>query len=59
VDDCQVIFGSSQEDLLTRFQFGCRQALLNCGFLRSVDRDCLTALYLYLVSQSSGYVYAF
>ena len=50
VDDCQAIFGSSKEDLLTRFQFGCQQALLNCGFLRSSDRDCLTALYLYLVS---------
>jgi hypothetical protein len=59
VDDCQAIFGSSQEDLLTRFQFGCRQALLNCGFLRSVDRDCLTAFYLYLVSQSRGHVLCF
>ncbi|CZR58747.1 related to C6 transcription factor [Phialocephala subalpina] len=50
VDDCQVIFASSREDLLRRFQFGCQQALLNCRFLRSTDRDCLTALYLYLVS---------
>ncbi|TVY90320.1 Aurofusarin cluster transcription factor [Lachnellula willkommii] len=49
-DDCQAIFGSSQEDLLTRFQFGCQQALLNCGFLRTNDRDCLTALFLYLFS---------
>jgi hypothetical protein len=48
--DCMAIFGSSQEDLAVRFQFGCRQALVNCGFLRSTDRDCLTALYLYLVS---------
>jgi hypothetical protein len=59
VDDCQAIFGSSKEDLLRRFQFGCQQALLNCGFLRSGDRDCLTALYLYLVSLLGGYVYAF
>ena len=59
VDDCQAIFGSSKEDLLTRFQFGCQQALLNCGFLRSSDRDCLTALYFYLVGLSSGYVYSF
>ena len=50
VDDCQAIFGSSKEDLTTRFQFGCQQALINCGFLRSADRNCLTALYLYLVS---------
>lgn len=50
VDDFQALFGSSKEDLLTKYQFGCQQALLNCGFLRSSDRDCLTALYLYLVS---------
>jgi hypothetical protein len=50
VDDCQTIFGSSRKDLLTKFQFGCQQALLNCSFLRSGDRNCLTALYLYLVS---------
>ena len=56
VEDCQTIFGSSKEDLLMRYQFGCQQALLNCGFLRSSDRDCLTALYLYLVSLASGQV---
>ncbi|KAF2466207.1 uncharacterized protein BDR25DRAFT_269406 [Lindgomyces ingoldianus] len=50
VDDCQAIFGSSKDDLLIQFQFSCQQALLNCGFLRSSDRDCLTAFYLYLVS---------
>ena len=49
-DECRTIFGSPRERLLTRYQFGCQQALLNCGFLRSSDRDCLTALYLYLVS---------
>lgn len=52
VDDCQTIFGSSKSDLLKRYQFGCQQALLNCGILRCDDRDCLTALYLYLVSLS-------
>lgn len=57
VDDCQTIFGSSRKDLLTKFQFGCQQALLNCSFLRSSDRDCLTALYLYLVSLLGGYDY--
>jgi len=59
VDDCQAIFGSSKEDLLTRFQFGCQQALLNSKFLQSSDRDCLTALYLYLVSLSGGRVVMF
>jgi hypothetical protein len=54
VDDCQTIFGSSRKDLLTKFQFGCQQALLNSSFLRSGDRDCLTALYLYLVSLLGG-----
>lgn len=50
VDDCQILFGSAKEELLRRYQFGCQQALLNCQFLRSRDRDCLTALYLYIVS---------
>jgi hypothetical protein len=54
VDDCQPMFGLSKEDLLTRFQFGCQQALMNSGFLRTDDRDCLTALYLYLVGLSGN-----
>ncbi|RYP62974.1 hypothetical protein DL771_009501 [Monosporascus sp. 5C6A] len=49
IDSCQTIFGS-REDLSIRYQFGCQQALANCGYLRTSDRDCLTALYLYLVS---------
>ena len=56
VDEFQAMFGSSKEDLLMKYQFGCQQALLNCGFLRSGDRECLTALYLYLVSMSVGIV---
>lgn len=56
VEDCQTIFGSSKEDLLMRYQFGCQQALLNCGVLQSNDRDCLTALYLYLVGLVSANV---
>lgn len=55
-DECQAMFGSPKKDLLTRFQFGCQQALLNSGFLQSSDRDCLTALYLYLVSLFGSYV---
>jgi hypothetical protein len=48
--DCQAMFGFSKSNLLANYQFGCQQALLNCGVLRTSDRDCLTALYLYLVS---------
>jgi hypothetical protein len=56
-EDCLAVFGSSQKDLLTRYQFGCQQALLNSGFLRCSDRDCLTALYFYLVSLTRSYIY--
>lgn len=52
--ECQSMFGSSQVELLTRYQFGSQQALLNCGFLRTDDRDCLTAYYLYLVGVYSS-----
>jgi len=51
-DECRTMFGWPKERLLARYRFGCQQALLTCGFLRSRDRDCLTALYLYLVSMS-------
>ena len=53
VEDCSTTFDSSKEDLLMRYQFGCQQALLNCRFLQSSDRDCLTALFFYLVSPVS------
>ena len=53
-EGCQTTFGSSKEDLLRGYQFGCQQALVKCGFLRSSDRDCLTALHLYLVSVATG-----
>ncbi|KAL8639768.1 MAG: hypothetical protein Q9228_003229 [Teloschistes exilis] len=49
-DDCQTIFAASKEDLLMRYHFACQQALLNCGFIRTTDHDCLTALFFYLVS---------
>lgn len=49
-DACQAALGSSREDLLTRYQFGCQQAMMNAGFLRTNDRDCLTGLLLFLVS---------
>lgn len=47
-DECQIAFGSSKEGLLAKYQFACQQALLDCGYLRTGDRDCLTALYLFL-----------
>lgn len=48
--ECRTMFCLTREDLLTRYQFSCQQALLRCEVLRSSNRDCLTALYLYLVS---------
>ncbi|KAI5205135.1 hypothetical protein E4T39_03185 [Aureobasidium subglaciale] len=44
------MFGCEKEDLMQRYRFGCQQALLKCGFLQTDDRDCLTALFLYLVA---------
>lgn len=48
-DECQASLGSSRDNLLARYQSGCQQALLNCGYLRTSDRECLTAFYLFLV----------
>lgn len=56
--ECLAMFGTSKEQLLRKYQFGCQQALLDCEFLRSTDRDCLTAFYLYLVSLTSRHVHA-
>ncbi|KAF2005172.1 hypothetical protein P154DRAFT_518706 [Amniculicola lignicola CBS 123094] len=50
---CITMFGATRSDLLKKYQFACQQALMNCGFLRSNDRDCLTALFLYIVSAST------
>lgn len=49
VEECETMFKQPKEELSTRFQFGCQQALLNSNFLRTGSRDCLTALFLYLV----------
>ncbi|RAK74434.1 uncharacterized protein BO72DRAFT_202083 [Aspergillus fijiensis CBS 313.89] len=49
-EQCSVLFGAAKKELLTGYQFACQQALRDCGILRSSDRECLTALYLYLVS---------
>ncbi|KAL5341427.1 hypothetical protein BJX70DRAFT_406017 [Aspergillus crustosus] len=48
--ECNTLFRSSKDELLARYQNHCRQALVSAGFLRSDDRDCLTALFLFTVS---------
>jgi hypothetical protein len=48
-EEFQATFGMSKEDALREYQFGAREALLNCDFLKTNDRDCLTALHIYLV----------
>ncbi|KAJ1323901.1 proline utilization trans-activator [Microdochium nivale] len=48
--ECQLYLFSSKQDLLLRYHFGCQQALMNCGLLKTSSRDTLTAYYLYLVS---------
>lgn len=50
-EECLSTFGSPPEHLVTTYQFGCQQALLNAGFLRVDNRDCLSALLLYLVRE--------
>lgn len=47
---CQTLLGASKEDLMARFRLGCQQALFKAKFLQANDRDCLTALFLYFVS---------
>ncbi|KAL4737661.1 hypothetical protein BDV11DRAFT_216578 [Aspergillus similis] len=49
-DDCEARLGTPKDELLSQYQRSCRQALINCGFLRSDDRECLTALFFYLMS---------
>jgi hypothetical protein len=48
-EDCQTIFNAPRKDLLMKNHLACQEALLNCGYMRTSDRDCLTALHLYLV----------
>jgi hypothetical protein len=49
-DNCEQVFGASKLTLTRSYQLSCWQALLNAKFLRTTNRDCLTAFYLYLVS---------
>ncbi|ETN42291.1 uncharacterized protein HMPREF1541_04232 [Cyphellophora europaea CBS 101466] len=48
--DSNSLFGVPKKELLRTYQFGCQQALINCGVLRSTNLDSLTAFFLYLVS---------
>ena len=48
-EDCRSTLGESKSKLLRKYQDACHQALINCGFLRSRERDSLTAYFLYLV----------
>ncbi|CAE7186311.1 hypothetical protein PTNB73_06510 [Pyrenophora teres f. teres] len=50
---CQMMFGTPRGDVIRGYQLGAREALLNCGFLKTSDRECLTALHLYLISLKS------
>ncbi|KAJ4986519.1 hypothetical protein SVAN01_07955 [Stagonosporopsis vannaccii] len=49
-EDCRSTLGGTKAKLLRKYQDACHQALVNCGFLRSRERDCLTAFFLYLIS---------
>ncbi|KAK6542281.1 hypothetical protein TWF694_006241 [Orbilia ellipsospora] len=49
-EECEKLLGTPKAQTLSSYQFACRQALQNCDFLRSSDRECLIALFLYLVS---------
>ena len=49
--ECLTSFNSTRSELLARYQIACREALLCCKYLHSRSRDCLTALYLYLVNR--------
>lgn len=53
-DECRTTFGEYKPKLLRRYQDACHQALINCGFLRSRERDSLTAFFLYLVGHCIG-----
>jgi hypothetical protein len=48
-EECLARLGQQKDVLLGTYQLGCRQALVEADYLQSQERDCLTALYLYLV----------
>lgn len=53
-EECRGVFGEEKTGLLSRYQDACLRALVACGFLRSRERDCLTAFFLYLVGCCAG-----
>ncbi|KAK4504332.1 hypothetical protein PRZ48_005248 [Zasmidium cellare] len=53
-EECQSLFAASKDELLSRYQVACQQALQNCRILRSTELDSLVALFLYLVSVRSN-----
>lgn len=49
-------FGYSKDEALKSYQAGCRTALIKARMLRTDSRECLTALYLYLVRPLCKYL---
>ena len=47
---CVSLLGSAKDELLTKYQFACQEALYNARYLYSSDIDTLIALHHHLVS---------
>ncbi|KAL1303046.1 hypothetical protein AAFC00_003356 [Neodothiora populina] len=52
-EDCLDMFSASKAQIAKKYRLGCQQALMKSNFLRSNDRECLVAFYLYLISLQS------
>ncbi|KAK4556175.1 hypothetical protein LTR86_006872 [Recurvomyces mirabilis] len=52
-EDCVLRCGSPKKELLAAYQLACQQAIWRCHFMRTNDRDTLTAVLLYLISIKS------
>jgi len=48
-EDCRELFDKPRKELLRKYHLACQEALLNAGYMRTGDRDCLTAFFFYLV----------
>lgn len=48
-EDCINLFGTTRSILLQQYHRGSQEALLNARFLKTDNRNCLTALFLHLV----------
>lgn len=51
VEECEAQLGQRRDDLMKRYQHACQHALISAGVYRTMDLDCLTAFFLYLVSR--------